>query len=347
MEGLSDERSGVPHYRGVCPAERLFVAADCEILCRGQRIAGRPFIAARRGTAAACVAVENEYLPGLGYLGDLARQGKLSARAELEDRNGLAIVNAIVLCPTKLASAGAFVSGMHPDQLDSEGRAWWGAITVAAMGSSTRATLPAPVSGRPAGEGEPTTIELRGDIGSGKNAADRVLALMGNPERVNRTIVLNIDSNGGNFHDAMKIYRALAAWPRSVFANIKRAASGAAIIAMGADTRIITPDGTMFLHPVSARFDDGESYNSRQLLDLAKETLGHLKDLVDVVALGTDLDRETVEPWCTSETEFDAGTALSVGLVHAIRVADVPDDPRPLRARFAPINGPFAKAVAR
>ena len=95
---------------------------------------------------------------------------------------------------------------------------------------------------------------------------------------------------------------------------------------MGADVRTITPDGTIFLHPVSCRFDDGESYNSRQLLDLAKETLTHLKEPVDVVALGTDLDRETVEPWCTAETEFDAGTALSVGLVHAIRVADVPDE---------------------
>lgn len=208
----------------------VFVAADAEIRWADQRLNGRLFIAARGGLVAVCASVASEYISARARgLAELAQRNEIGARIDIEDRNGLDVVTRLWL----VAGGGAaWPSKASIEQLTAEQRYWWPAVTIASAAVGTRSTLPAPRSTREPGT-EIKTINITGEIGIGNSTAERILALIGDPERCDHSIALNISSPGGNFKAALSIYRALAAWPYSVFANIKQAHSAAALIAIG------------------------------------------------------------------------------------------------------------------
>lgn len=322
--------------------QAAFIAAGASIYFRDEVIDGRLFLAERRGAVAACAKIKNVYLPGVGQLADKVRQGKISARVEIEEHNGCSLVSKLWL--TCQGGSRAWVCGAHRSQLFGEAHEWWANVTIAGMSGRTRDALPVVYAARPHGDREPTTINLRGNIGGGKRTADYVSAYLGRPEHA-QTVVVNIDSVGGSLDESIKIYRLLAEWPCAVYANIERRAySGAALVALAADVRIIRPDGQMMLHQPNISFDAGEQYEVKDLLKIVGSMLKGTKAIINLVAVSTGNSIEDAGVWCMDETIFNAGESLGAGLVHEIAADAVPDKPRALRARFAPIDAPFQAA---
>ena len=148
--------------------QAVFVAADAEIRFGEATISGRIFLAARHGEVAACVRVEDTFT-GTADLAQLAQRGRLTAKAEFDDRNGLTVVNRIWLhCA---GGNSAWRDGQHHSLLGTECRAWYGHIITAQMAIGSRAMIPVPSAARPAGDSELQTINIAGDIGKGQNTA--------------------------------------------------------------------------------------------------------------------------------------------------------------------------------
>lgn len=98
----------------------------------------------------------------------------------------------------------------------------------------------------PAGNGPPLRVEIYGEITDGMES--RIKAqLAGAPEA--SAIDLFVDSNGGDFGAAFNIFihiRRHRAATKTAY--ITRAESGAAMVMLAADLRILKPGGTVLLH---------------------------------------------------------------------------------------------------
>jgi hypothetical protein len=81
------------------------------------------------------------------------------------------------------------------------------------------------------------------------------------------------------------------------------------------------------------------------LKQLAAELESADQELAGIVALRTGHSRAIAWQWMEDSTTFNAGTALAAGLVHAVEEEDVPAVPRAVRAKFAPINGPYQSKI--
>ncbi len=326
---------------GVEP-QAAFVAAGAEIMLGDYRVDGRLFLASRSGQVVVCADLNETYVRYTD-IQQLAGRGQLSAAAELADENGLAVVSRLWLRTDGALGGGAWRTGEPQQHLGDAARYWWAHVTTAAMHSGSRDSLPVPGPARPDGEGGVTEISIRGDIGTGRNTAERILGLIGNGERLNCSVVVNIDSHGGMIADGMEIYRKLAEWPYAVYANIGRQASSmAAIIALAADVRTITPEGTMFLHNPGLTPTTGSFLNADQLREEAAGLDREAGRLAGVVAVATGRSLAVARGWMDADTTFTAGEALQAGLVHAVQAEEVPSAARPLRAKFAGINGPYS-----
>ena len=65
------------------------------------------------------------------------------------------------------------------------------------------------------------------------------------------------------------------------------------------------------------------------------------EEMAKIVAARTGQPIDVAEKWLSDETSFNAGAAVNAGLVHRIAYDAAPITPEALRAKFAPINGPF------
>src|SRR6266511_2287094 len=152
--------------------QQAFVAADADICAGGATLDGRLFLASKRDEVAACAEIENTFAGDID-IGRPAARRQLCARAEIEDRNGLAIVTRLWLfCAPQWP--GAWIDGAPLDELHETCRTWWGHIAVARMATGPRDTLPVPRADRPHGNGDVIEIDIRGEIGTGRNTAQRV-----------------------------------------------------------------------------------------------------------------------------------------------------------------------------
>src|SRR5207244_4426911 len=171
--------------------QQAFVAADADVFFGGAELDGRLFLASKRGEVAACAEIENVFAGDIDIC-RLAARRQLCARAEIEDRNGLAIVTRLWLFSGPQWAPGAWIDGAPLDQLHDTCRTWWGHIAVARMARGHRDTLPVPKADRPHGNGEVIEIDIRGEIGTGRNTAQRVGYFLGPRGNVRRTAVINL-----------------------------------------------------------------------------------------------------------------------------------------------------------
>lgn len=314
----------------------VFAAANASIWAGESELPGaRVFVAQRRGVVAACFEMDSAELPSQ-LLSDIQR-GAISAAANLVADGGSDIVASINL--RWRAGCTVWRSPCSRDHHGSDCASWAPHVVVASLG--TGINLPVPAVSRPEGRGIAAVIELRGDIGLGRNGAPVVLGQIAAAAQYGKSIAITIDSDGGPIADGEEIYRALAAHPFAVHVAIEeRANSAAALVAMAGDTRVISRSGSMLLHP--CHLDSPGKLEAADLLRTANLMAKYDQRSAGIFAARTGMDRDIVAEWISSSTTFDAGTAVRLGLVHAIDRHYVPAKTAPAaKARFAPINGPY------
>lgn len=323
---------GFATIEGAAPTT-TFVAAGAEIIAGGEPQDGDVFIARRGGEIAVGISMSDcAYAPGIGNLAAIAHRGALGLRAELVDRNGLTIVNRVVLQGHR---AGSSVWDERIPRAEMSGlrRTWQPALLLARTGA--RQPLDVLPSVRPRGRGT-TEISLVGEIGNGGLSADDMVARI--RSAADTTISLNIDSPGGAVDGALDIYRALASRRNAVTVTVVKAESAAAIIALAGDTREIVPDGRLMLH--KPYLQETGSLDANDLRSMAT-TLDKMADQVaGIVAIRAGVTFDIAREWIEAETTFNAGQAIASGICHRIS-AVAPVIARASRARFAPINGPY------
>jgi ATP-dependent protease ClpP protease subunit len=306
------------------PPATTYVAADAEMTLGFHVVPGRIVIAARRGELA-IVAEISEPTIGRVNLVEKARRGGLSAHALVEEADGLAIIAGVRL---QFGSGNAFTEDQDPAELSEDLAWWWPSITVAAM--QDRPKLPP--AARAPGDGV-VQMEVVGLI-TPDSTRDLVAAIA---EAESRTIAVTIDSIGGDLTSALAAYAALARHDTLVEVYIRHAHSAAAIVALAGDYRLIASDGSMMLHRPTI---DARGLDAADLRHRASELDRVSAELAAIVASATGNHFEVACEWFEAENWFSAGQALMTGFCHA--VADcAPSVPRPLRARVAPIAGPY------
>jgi ATP-dependent protease ClpP protease subunit len=260
-----------------------------------------------------------------------AMAGQLAVEAEVGQRGG---VDIIVSARLAFRSGSVWIEGRLDDMLSKDERNWRARTALAAVAGDGRSILPMP--DHPVGEGEPIGIDLVGDIGRiGNRAAD--LAFL--RQHRERSVIINIDSDGGNLEEARGIYRILASCQHAVYCNITRANSAAVLPALAADVRSIAADGQMLLHPPVFSTLDG--VNARDLEIHIERLNSAAAELARIVAARSGQPIDIVAEWLSEESLFDAGSAVNAGLAHHVAYDQAPITPQAIRARFAPVNGPF------
>lgn len=324
---------GFDTIEGAAPAT-TFVAANARIVAGGEQQDGDIFIARRGDDIAVGISMSDAaYMTGVGNLAAVAHRGALGCRAEVVDRNGLTIINRVVVTG---ARTGSSVWDERTPRAEMSGlrRTWQPALLLARTGA--RRPLEVVPTTRPRGRGT-TEINLVGEIGDdGLSAGDMVVRIRAAGDT---TISMNIDSPGGSVDGALGIYRALVSRRNAVSVTVVRAESAAAIIALAGDTREIVPDGRLMLH--KPYLQETGSLHANDLRIMAT-TLDKVTDEVaGIVAIRSGVTFDIAREWIEAETIFNAGQAIAAGMCH--RVSPVaPLISKASRARFAPINGPYA-----
>jgi ATP-dependent protease ClpP protease subunit len=160
-------------------------------------------------------------------------------------------------------------------------------------------------------------IYLYGEIGYwGVEAQDFVRDLM--TLRVS-TIVVHINSPGGEVFDGLAIYHALRDHPATIEVRVDGlAASAASFIAMAGDTVTMQRNATMMIHDASG-IEIGNAADMHAMGDLLDKVSDNIADIYMQQAGGT------VEQWRTvmqAETWYTGAEALAAGLCDEVAGAD-------------------------
>ena len=183
-------------------------------------------------------------------------------------------------------------------------------------------------------------IDLYGDVGGfdGIDPAKVVALLRGAPDA--KTIVVRLNSAGGNAFDGVAIMNALKDHPARVTVKVDGiAASAAALITLGADTVEIGDGAFMMVHNVTA----AAFGNADDMRDMAK-TMGKVNaELVDTIAKRCRKPVDVVRGWLDAETWFTGDEAVEAGL--ADKVAKDPGALARAAKALATAKGPIVDAL--
>lgn len=310
-----------------------FAVAGAPVLFRDAVIEdGRAFLV-RRGDR---VAAAFELGQADAELIRLADAERLVTLAEIDSEGGLDLVRAVRIGFASMRAASpVWIPGRHAEGLSVDCRNWRARAALASM-SVDHVALPAP--DRPVGAGPLLEIGVVGEIGEGDNRAESIIsALRAAPEA---SVRLSIDSIGGNLDEALGICAALAAHPKAVFVAIEgTASSAAALVALQGDVREIAAHATMLLHPPHITVD---AANAGDLKGFLGRLEARGEEMARLVAARAGRPLAVAREWLGRETSFSAGEAVEQGLAHSVAYDKPALAPDAIRARFAPINGPFA-----
>jgi ATP-dependent protease ClpP protease subunit len=247
--------------------------------------------------------------------------------------NGLLVIDGLTLRPAGFDDPTCWRADVSHRHLDGERRSWWAHVVV----PPRVRPLTVANQGRPHGKGKPLELAIIGEIGHNgryRGIAEQI------QDAGDHSILLTIDSPGGDANEGLGIYRALARHKHRVEVEIVgQACSAACIIALAGDTRHIAPDGRMMLHQVHL-----SSYNGATAEDLrahADRMEAINRNLAAIVHHAAKCGLAQARAWVDGETYFDAGRAITAGLAHGL-IRDTPAaTPSQPRARFAAIAGPY------
>ena len=183
-------------------------------------------------------------------------------------------------------------------------------------------------------------LDLYGSVGdpAGIDPAKVVALLRGAPDA--KTIVVRLNSAGGNAFDGIAIMNALKDHPARVTVKVDGiAASAAALITLGADTVEIGDGAFMMVHNVTA----AAFGNADDMRDMAK-TMGKVNaELVDTIAKRCRKPVDVVRGWLDAETWFTGPEAVEAGL--ADKVAKDPGALARAAKALATAKGPVLDAL--
>ena len=168
-------------------------------------------------------------------------------------------------------------------------------------------------------------VRIFGRIGPGCAAS------AGNVERIlneypnTKLLELVIDSPGGDFYDAQKIYALLRGFPGFVTARVLgRCSSAASIILLSAGWREGTANSQYLLHgaevPLDAADFRWDAIRHQQAADVLRQTTGWL---VSFYSGRTGLPRAPFDDVVRNETRLTARQAKDLKLIHAITGEDL------------------------
>jgi len=183
-------------------------------------------------------------------------------------------------------------------------------------------------------------LDLYGSVGdpAGIDPAKVVAILRGAPDA--KTIVVRLNSAGGNAFDGVALMNALKDHPARVTVKVDGlAASAAALITLGADTVEIGDGAFMMLHNVTAAAF-GNGADLRELAATMSKVDG---ELVSTIAKRCRKPVETVRGWLDAETWFTGDEAVAAGLVDKV-VSDPGALARAAKA-LASAKGPVLDAL--
>ena len=173
---------------------------------------------------------------------------------------------------------------------------------------------------------------------AGIDPAKVVALLRGAPDA--KTIVVRLNSAGGNAFDGIAIMNALKDHPARVTVKVDGlAASAAALIALGADEVEIGDGAFMMLHRTSA----AAFGNGTDLRELAATMAKVDGELVVAIAKRCRKPVETVRGWLDAETWFTGDEAVAAGLADKV-VSDPGALARAVKA-LAKAKGPVLDAL--
>lgn len=180
----------------------------------------------------------------------------------------------------------------------------------------------------------PAGISIFGEIGADGNDAKRIAAALRSIG--DRDVVVDINSQGGNFFEGVAIYNLLREHPMKVTVRILGiAASAASVIAMAGDEVLIGKAGNLMIHNCSAII----IANRHELVDVIANMEKFDATMAGVYADRAGGDVAAIAAMMDAETYLTGDEAVEAGLADALLPADA-------ISKVAANNSKSIKAVA-
>jgi len=308
----------------------VFVASNARIYFGDEVIQGDIVVADDGNQVVAAVRVNDSRIAGA------ARRGQISARVGVRMRGGVGAVTAAQVVSGHGSTGWA--EGQAPADLTAACRYWRPRIALAGMAAMSRPALTIPIESRKPGD-EVCTLTIEGEIDQQAGLAFASCVA----EAAGQTLVVQVNSIGGEIAAGWRMYQALAAHDALVITDATKAYSAALIPFLAGDVRTMQSDATLMVHPPSIADMGGQA---------AADDLRKCADSLDaeehrysaIIAARTGNDLATVSEWVKSETYLDAAQAVALGFVGKILHDQAPLIPVARRVRTAPINGAYQSA---
>jgi ATP-dependent protease ClpP protease subunit len=301
-----------------------FVSADAVIRRGDETMDGRLFVIDRKSACAVGFEIDADYEIERDAIG---RNLTATAFTHLDENSGLLLVDELVL---HRGGPTAWRADLPRDCLDDHCRGWFPHLLVASTRALAGDVIPLPPDARPEGDGI-AALDLTGEIADIEAARGQ-------------SIALEIDSPGGNLHAATRIFQALARHDRCVRAQVVRHANSAAVLPLCAgDVRTMERNGSIYLHEPHLTLAEANTGTLRAAIGRLNAAS---RNMAALIAKATGQPVAIAQTWLETEIVFNAGEAYNAGWIHRVTSDHVPAAPTARRARFAPINGPYASIRA-
>ncbi len=140
-----------------------------------------------------------------------------------------------------------------------------------------------------------------------------------------KPLFLHIYSPGGDVHAGLSLYDFIIEYSKSIPVNTVVegvAASAATVISVAGIKRYITPNSYMLIHQLSTYVGG----NFEQIKDEFGNCEKIMKQLKDIYALRTKLNRSQLTNILKRDVNWDANDCLKYGLVDEIKLIDIFND---------------------
>ena len=160
------------------------------------------------------------------------------------------------------------------------------------------------------------TIEVYGEITRDlSRSIMRQVIDLNNADR-DHTIVILVDSDGGDVDAGMMIVNAITVSPAHIITIcVGKACSMGAVIMVAGDTRLIMPHSKMLIHQP---FQTGGGGTAARISDQARELEKTSDQLTDYIAERTGHTHDEIKAAMDAETRYTAQEAVDFGLCDQI-----------------------------
>lgn len=133
-----------------------------------------------------------------------------------------------------------------------------------------------------------------------------------------RGLWIDVDTEGGDINETLKIYALLRSLSVPVAARGVRVQSSGLLLFLAGDFRVAADTTSFLVHPARRELIRDRYYTAREMRKMAGSLDRLDGEFIDIVVARTEMPRKVLAKWARAETFLDPHDVIESGIVHEI-----------------------------